>query len=158
MKNKLNIKIGFVAFLFAVALSSCLEYNLPELPLYEGSEITLVSVEHRFNGSQTMHGQPIVAYQKLTVSQQINKDAGTVNVQISVPGPTEQFTAEEREKVVQTHLWFYVNISTAATIKPIEGTPKLGDPSDATKALKYEITAANGSKKIWTINVTAFDK
>jgi len=158
MKQIINIKIGFIVFFFAVAFSSCLESDLPELPLYEGSEITLVNVEHRYNGSQIMNGQPIVAYQKLNVAQQINKETGIINVQITVPNPTGQFTAEERAKVKQTHLWFYVNLSTAATVKPVDGTPKLGDPTDATKPLKYEVTAANGTKKVWTINVTGFNK
>jgi len=158
MKQILNIKIGFILFFFAVAFSSCLESDLPDLPLYEESEITLVNVEHRFNGSQIMNGQPVVAYQKLNVAQQINTETGIINVQITVPNPTGQFTAEERGKVVQTHLWFYMNLSTAATVKPVDGTPKLGDPTDASKPLKYEVKAANGTKKLWTINVTEFNK
>lgn len=158
MIQELNIKVGIIVFLFFATLSSCLEHNLPELPLYDGNEITLVNAEYRFNGSQLMHGQPVVVYQKLNVAQQINKETSVIDVQITIPNPTGQFTAEEREKVVQTHLWFYVNISTAATIKPINGAPKLGDPGDATKPLKYEVTAANGAKKVWTINVTAFNK
>jgi hypothetical protein len=139
-------------------LSSCLKKDLPVYPEFDANEITLVNVEYRFNGSQMMNGQPIVAYQKLTVAQTIEKTSNTINVVITVPPAGGEFTAEERAKVAQSKLWFYMNISTAAKISPVEGTPPLGDPSDATKPLKYNVTAANGTSKLWTINVTALNK
>nr|WP_199081354.1 hypothetical protein [Pedobacter sp. ASV19] len=158
MKRKFKIISNLLALLLVLSLSSCLKKDLIDYPLYDGNEITLVNVEYRFNSSQTMNGQPIVAYQKLGVVQTIDKTNSTINVVITVPDANGQFTAAERANVVQTKLWFYMNISTAATIAPTGGTPALGDPTDATKPLKYIITAANGTSRVWTINVTAFNK
>ena len=51
----------------------------------------------------------------------------------------------------------YVTISTAATMKPINGAPELGVPADWTADHQYEVTAADGTKKTWTIVVEAGD-
>lgn len=40
-----------------------------------------------------------------------------------------------------------LNISTAAMIQPIDGAAVLGKPGDWSKPNKYEITAADGSKR-----------
>jgi hypothetical protein len=136
--------------------SSCLKKDLKDYPLFDTNEITLVNAEYRFNGSGTMNGQPIVAYQKLTVTQTVDQTNSVINVTIAVPAANGQFTASEKAKVVQNKLWFYMNISTAATISPTGGTPALGDPTDATQPLKYVVTAANGTSRVWTINVTSF--
>lgn len=158
MKRQIRLNIAVVATLIITMLSSCLKKDLPVYPEFDANEITLVNVEYRFNGSQMMNGQPVVAYQKLTVAQTIDKTSNTINVVITVPPASGEFTAEERAKVSQNKLWFYMNISTAAKISPVEGTPALGDPSDATKPLKYVVKAANGASKAWTINVTALNK
>jgi len=156
MKRHIKLNLALVATFIITMLSSCLKKDLPAYPEFDGNEITLVNVEYRFNGSQMMNGQPVVAYQKLTVAQTVDKPNSAINVVITVPPAGGTFTAVEKAKVSQTNLWFYMNISTAATIAPTEGTPKLGDPTDATKPLKYVVTAADGSKKVWTINVTSF--
>ncbi|WP_316815155.1 DUF5018-related domain-containing protein [Pedobacter nyackensis] len=158
MKRHIKLNLALVATFIITMLSSCLKKDLPDYPEFDGNEITLVNVEHRFNSGQMMHGQPVVAYQKLTVAQTINKPSSTINVVITVPPAAGTFTAEERAKVVQSKLWFYLNISTAATVAPIDGTPALADPTDATKPLKYSVKAANGASKVWTVNVTAFNK
>jgi len=156
----MEFKIKHISFLMMLAslalFSSCLKKDLKDYPLYDTNEITLVNAEHRFNGSATMNGQPIVAYQKLNVTQTVDKTNATINVVISVPAASGQFTAVEKAKVVQSNLWFYLNISTAASISPTGGTPALGDPTDATKPLKYVVTAANGASRVWTINITSF--
>lgn len=156
MKKIIINKIAFIGLMLSVLCTSCLKKDLPEYPAFDGNEITLVNAEHRFNGTATMNGQPVVAYQKLALAQQVDKTSSTINVQITVPAATGQFTAAEKAKVVQSKLWFYMNISTAATISPTGGTPALGDPTDATKSLKYVVTAANGTSRVWTINVTSF--
>ncbi|WP_439581654.1 DUF5018-related domain-containing protein [Dyadobacter bucti] len=151
--NKITLCVlGSLSFL----LSSCLKKDLPVLPLWDGNEITLVNIEHRFNGTGVINGQPVVAYQKLVAANQIDVQNATINLQVSVPDPSGQFTAKEKAKVSQSRLWVYMNISTAATIAPVEGTAKPGDAADLTKPLKYEVTAANGSKRTWTVNVTTF--
>ncbi|QIL42086.1 hypothetical protein G7074_24145 [Pedobacter sp. HDW13] len=156
----MKLKIKHISLLMMILslglLSSCLKKGLTDYAVFDTNEITLVNVEHRFNGTQTMNGQPIVAYQKLGLAQQIDQANSTINVQITVPAANGQFTAAEKAKVVQSKLWFYMNISTAASISPTGGTPTLGDPTDATKQLKYVVTAANGASRVWTINITSF--
>ena len=155
MKTKNRISICVLGCL-SILLSSCLKKDLPVLPLWDANAITLVNIEHRFNGTGVINSQPVVAYQKLVATNQINNETATINLQVKVPDPSGQFTAEEKTKVSQSHLWIYMNISTAATIAPLEGTAKPGDAADLTKSLKYEVTAANGTKRVWTVNVTTF--
>ncbi|MEG0468180.1 MAG: hypothetical protein RR551_07875, partial [Mucinivorans sp.] len=49
-------------------------------------------------------------------------------------------------------------LSTAARIIPLNGSPVLGVPGDWTKPNKYEVTAANGSKSVWTITVLSLEQ
>ena len=51
-----------------------------------------------------------------------------------------------------------VNLSTAAVIAPQDGAPTLGTPGDFSTTRRYVVTAANGTKKDWTIQVTALNK
>ena len=155
MKTFNKIILGMLAG-FSFMLTSCLKKDLPVLPLWDENEITLVNIEYRFNGTGVINGQPVVAYQKLVAANQIDRENATINLEVTVPDPSGQFTAEEKAKVSQSNLWVYMNISTAATIAPVEGTARPGDAADLTKPLKYEVTSANGSKRIWTINVTSF--
>lgn len=156
MKRKNKYLSTFVMLLLVTLSSSCLKKGLEDYPLFDNNEITLVSAEYRFNGTQMMNGQPVVAYQQLTVSQTIDKPNAVINVVITVPAANGQFTAAEKAKVVKSNLWFFMNISTAATIAPMEGTPALGFATDANKPLKYLVTAANGTSRVWTINVSSF--
>jgi len=156
MKRKIKY-ISTCILLFVVTLTtSCLKKGLEDYPLFDSNEITLVNAEYRFNSTDIRNGQPVVAYQPLTVTQTVDQANSTINVQITVPAASGQFTAAEKAKVVQNKLWFYMNISTAASISPTGGTPTLGDPTDATKPLKYVVTAANGANRVWTINITSF--
>jgi hypothetical protein len=155
---KLKIKnLSFLMMILSLGVfSSCLKKGLTDYPLFDTNEITLVNVEQRFTGTSTLYDQPLVAYQKLNVTQTVDKTNSVINIAITVPAANGQFTATEKAKVVQSKLWFYMNISTAASISPTGGTPALGDPTDATKTLKYIVTAANGASRVWTINVTSF--
>ncbi|WP_147243641.1 DUF5018-related domain-containing protein [Pedobacter miscanthi] len=156
MKRKIKYITHAVLLLIIAITTSCLKKGLEDYPLFDTNEITLVNAEYRFNGTETRNGQPVVAYQPLLVTQTVDQTNATINIAISVPAANGQFTAAEKTKVAQTRLWFNVNISTAATIAPTGGTPALGDPTDATKPLKYVVTAANGATRLWTINITSF--
>ena len=50
------------------------------------------------------------------------------------------------------------NLSTAAVIAPQDGAPTLGTPGDFSTTRRYVVTAAYGTKKDWTIQVTALNK
>jgi hypothetical protein len=42
---------------------------------------------------------------------------------------------------------------------PLNGAPKLGSPGDfSAKEFKYQVTAADGTKREWTIKITDFVK
>lgn len=152
------INSGLAALVISFLFSSCLKSNLPELPLWENNFVTNVFIEHRYNGPQSRYNEPIVVYQKLTVSNMVvDSVKNRIEFTITVPPPVGSFTAEERAKVRQDHLWVYMDISTAATVAPTGNTPRLGDPTDLTKEQTYEVTAANGDKRPWTIAVTSFN-
>lgn len=138
--------------------TSCLKQDLPDYPLWEENEISNVYVEHRFESSDTYGDAPIVSYKRLDVEQIIDPVNATINIRITVPSAGNKFTEEERLKVDIEKLWMYVDISTAATIEPLDGTPPLGDPVNLKNTLRYLVTAANGNKKEWTIITDSFTK
>lgn len=150
-------KVGFLVMIMAMT-TSCLKQDLPDYPLWDGSQITNVFVEYRFESSDDYGNDPVVAYKKLDVQQTIDTVNATIHINISVPGAANKFTEEERAKVNQEKLWMYVDISTAATIEPIDGTPALGDPVNLKNALHYRVTAANGNKQEWSIITDSFTK
>lgn len=146
-----------IALLIMSIFSSCLKSNLPELPYWEDNFINNVFVEHRYNGPKSRYNEPIVVYQKLTVTNMVvDSVKSRIEFTLTVPSPVGTFTAEEKAKVRQNNLWVYIDVSTAATVAPVGNTPPLGDPTDLTKEHTYEVTAANGDKRTWTIAVTSF--
>lgn len=160
MKRYIKLKIAILSILMVTLCSSCLKKDLPELPLWDTNEITAVNPSYRFlNSARVRNGEPVVESQPITTADVvIDKTNATISLRLIVPGPNTaiNFTAAEKAKVVQTNLWFSLNISTAASVQPVEGTAKLGFPTDATKPLKYIVTAANGASRTWTINITSF--
>ena len=60
---------------------------------------------------------------------------------------------EEKANVDAKNLVVVLTISTAATVTPVDGAPKLGVPGDWSKPNKYKVTAANGNSRIWTVTV-----
>lgn len=140
------------------SFSSCLKKGLPELENWDLNNIENIYVEHRYEGDKVMNGKPVVAYQRLNVTRTVDESNGTIDLQIEVPQASGTFTEEIRDKVIQTNLWMYMDISTAAKVAPLGDSPSLGDPIDLTKEHQYQVTAANGSSKVWTIKVSAFQK
>lgn len=144
--------------LVTTMLTSCLKKGLPEYPEWGGTNIDNIYVEYRYNGTEQYGGQPIVVIKKLDVVKTVDEPNATLKLAITVPAASGSFNAAERAKVLQNNLWLYMDISTAATIKPVAGSPKLGDPTNLSVPQQYEVTAADGSKKTWTIVVTSFNK
>lgn len=150
-------KFSFAFFIITIT-TSCLKQDLPDYPLWEDNEITNVFVEYRFESSDDYRDDPIVAYKKLTVEQTIDTVESTINIDITVPEAGNEFTEEVRSMVTQDKLWMYVDISTAATIEAINGTPPLGDPVNLINPLHYRVTAANGDVREWVIITDSFTK
>lgn len=136
----------------------CLKKGLPEYENWDLNLIQNVYVEYRYESDRMLNGEPVIAYQRLNVSRTTDEVNNVINLTIEVPAVSSTFTAAIRNDVVQSNLWMYMDISTAAIIAPLNGSPKLGDPIDLTKEHTYKVTAANGNERVWTIKVNSFQK
>ena len=156
MKKEIyNLVLMCVVF----SLSSCLKSGLDDLPEYEDANITTVSgVYHRYYSDEIepSTGEARIKDASLTVGDvRITNDDCTVKTTLTLPS---DFPTIETGKVTLNNLVVIVGLSSAARIYPINGAPRLGVPGDWSKENKYEVIAANGSKKIWTIHVESFSK
>ena len=149
----------FVA-LATLTLSSCLDGNLESLPTFDDAEISNVRyADYRWKSStETVLGGEAATYkQVLNVEESKKVSDGNIEVKISVPLASGNFTSSVRSQVNVKNIALAVTISTAARIEPIDGAPTLGIPGDWSKPNKYRVTAADGkTKKEWTITVTNF--
>jgi hypothetical protein len=154
MKNRMQI---ISIALLSVCLSSCLEAGLEELPLFDEADITDFRFEYRYDDPEKVwpDGSKVIDYTRLTTENQlVDKDAGSIVVTLRVPEAGGTFSEVERAKVTLTNIVGYCYLSTAATIEPIEGAPKLGSPGNFSSPVKYRVTAADGKiVKIWMITV-----
>lgn len=141
------------------SFSSCLKSDLPKMPLWDTNGIDHIYVEYRYNTDELYYEEPIVGYQRLVTSNVIvDSSSGTIAFTVTVPAATGKFTAEKRAEVNLNHLWVYMDIPTGATIAAVAPTPALGYATDLTQPQTYEVTAANGETRKWTIKVTEFLK
>lgn len=157
MKKFLNI---FAALLLAVVSTSCLKHDLEELDVYSGCDITRVDCAYRWKTGEIHPGTQsekvnqvyVSAYSRTYVTDESDPSKGVCTIRYSKTNIPEQYRS-----VAETEMVVYVTISTAATMKPINGAPALGIPADWTADHEYEVTAADGTKKIWKIVVEAGD-
>ena len=159
---KTNIKkLGFLMLiLLAFGLTSCLEHGLDDLPAFDEAVISNIFIEHRYMdpNDKWTDGSEIVKFQRLEISRDIVLREGSgssldsVIVEPVVPAASGSFTEAERQNVTLNNLVAFVNISTAATIEPLDGAPVLGEPGDFSQPRKYRITAADGkTSRDWVI-------
>ena len=157
MKKFLNI---FAALLLAVVSTSCLKHDVEELDVYSGCDITRVDCAYRWKTGEIHPGTQsekvnqvyVSAYSRTYVTDESDPSRGVCTIRYSKTNIPEQYRS-----VAETEMVVYVTISTAATMKPINGAPALGIPADWTADHEYEVTAADGTKKIWKIVVEAGD-
>jgi hypothetical protein len=146
-------KLFFIFSILLLAMSSCIDWGLQELPVYTEAEITSFNLEHRYVVKNT-NSVEMMAVVTLNTSVQINKDNATITVAASVPSATANFTLEERKKVSLESIVAYAKLSPAAKIEPMDGAPALGTIGNFTGERKYKVNAADGkTSKIWTIKV-----
>ncbi len=160
-KNMIKLIKSSLLLMLVLVCSSCLKGNLDDLPAFEEANITDVKFDFRYKDSsdEWITGEPIVKVVALTVENKvINAEAGTITCTITVPPADGSFTEEIRNTVALTNLVGKFNLSTAAVIAPQDGAPTLGVPGDFSTTRRYLVTAANGTKKDWTIQVTALNK
>ena len=128
--------------------------GLDELPAFSDSEIINVKFEHRWSVKEGTSDK--LRVRVLTTDYTVNKEASKVTCKITLPAAGGEFTEEIRSSINLNKLTAYMTISTAATISPLDGAPILGAPGDWSKPNKYLVTAADGSKQEWTVEVTEF--
>lgn len=157
-------KYSYLFFIFILmTLTSCLESGLEDLPEFDGNVITMVrKVEYRFKGTNSsgVSGEPYLEYVALGHKDLLDKEAKTLQIEVTVPASNEEteFTAAKRAECTVQNIAIMVGLETAARLTPMGDAPKLGVPGDWSKPNKYLITAANGDKAEWTISVTNFIK
>lgn len=155
MKKFLNI---LAAMMLAVISTSCLEHDLEELDVYSGCDITRVDIYWRYVSDEVHPGTgENKVVQKYMAAYSRTYDTETCECKIRYTIAQAGMTAEEKAAFTDTKAVVIVTISTAATIKPINGAPELGVPGDWSKPNQYEITAADGTKKVWTITAECGD-
>ncbi|BAX79072.1 DUF5018-related domain-containing protein [Labilibaculum antarcticum] len=150
----------FIMLLF----TSCLKSGLDDLPAFEEASIESFKFEYRWVIKNVDNDQ-LKLYQ-MEVATTIDEEANTVMCEITVPNPTDvgaeptnDFPTAIRDQVTLTELVGYCSISTAATIAPIGGAPELGVVADfSATPIQYEVTAADGTSKIWTVTISDFIK
>lgn len=156
MKKILNF---IMVMVLAVCSSSCLDSNLEDLGLLSDCDIIGVETHYRYiDESQIIpaSGEPKViqirtaAYSRTYVTDEDDPTKGVCTIRY-----TKQYIpASELPNFSETNLVVTVTLSTAATIRPLGDAPKLGVPGDWSKDTnQYEVTAADGTKKTWTIIV-----
>ena len=144
-----------IAALFVAVLStSCLESGLEELDEYSGCDITNGNVDWRYYGEGKIpaSGEQEVKQVYLAAARTQDAENGVYTIRYT----TSNIPEAERANFTESKAVVAVTISTAATIKPIGDAPKLGVPGDWTKDNQYEVTAADGTKKVWTIVVEPY--
>lgn len=154
MKKLLRI---LTVLCLAVLTSSCLTHGLKDLKEFSGADITgLQGCYWRYYGTNVNPGsgekevlQVRIASGIWTVTNETENSAdATFVIQFS-----DSFPMSERSTFSTKNMVVVFNISQAAVIKPIEGSATLGVPGDWSKPNKYEVRAADGTKKIWTVSL-----
>ena len=159
MKIFKNIK-WLLLVAMAPIFASC---SWEDLPAYEDANITGATFYYRYNSptdKDPITGEPMVRNTQLDTSNRgsvsINQEAGTVSVVIYAnPGsfPESVYSGISLNNLVGT-----VQLSTAARISPQDNHKALGLPDDWTSPHTFTVMAANGTKKTWTVTVTALNK
>lgn len=135
-------------------LTSCIKLGLDELPVYNLTKITTFNMEYRFE-AKNANGVSYVEDMGIPTTVKIDTIANVVNVTPTLPAANSIFTVAERQKVSLSNLVAFCSLETAASIKPIGNSPKMGIPADWSTEHKYLVTAADGkTTREWTIKVS----
>lgn len=133
-----------------VCLSGCLTHGIDDPDdVYDGADITsLQGVYYRYK--VTSDGETVVRQITLARAASIDTEENTMQIQCQAP---TNFPEDQLANLKASELVVVLNISTASIIEPLDGSAVLGQPGDWSKPNKYQITAANGKKKVWTVTL-----
>ena len=151
MKKFFNI---IAALLLAVVSTSCLDSGLEELDTYKDCDITSGEIYWRYYGTDVIPGSGEQQVKQVRLARAVQQDLETNTFYIRYT--TTNIPEAERSNFTEAKAVVAVTITTAAVMKPIGDAPKLGVPGDWTKDNQYEVTAADGTKKVWTIVVEPY--
>ncbi|MGS0525237.1 DUF5018-related domain-containing protein [Zobellia nedashkovskayae] len=150
--------IKYLMFLFVgMTITSCLKSDLEELPAFSDAEITNFRFEYRWiDSSQDNNRLQVV---QLDTETTIDTDNQKITCTIAVPDANGDFPEEIRTQVSLAEIVGYADISTAATLAPSNGAPALGEIGDFSNSnMSYEVTAADGTKVVWSLTISGFNK
>ena len=150
--------IQYLMFLFVgLTMTSCLKSDLAELPAFSEAEITNFRFEYRWiDDTQDYNRLQVVQLDTEATIDTVNQKVACI---ISVPPASSDFPEEIRSQVSLSAIVGYADISTAATLAPSNGAPALGEIADFGKGdMNYEVTAADGTKVIWSLIISEFNK
>lgn len=143
-----------ILLILPLFLGSCLKHDLEDLEAYHGTEITSIrGLYYYFDKGVSATGNKLFDWGNIARADvNIDAQAGTIVVGKATPA------AANISQFDQTKVIMMLNISTAATIEPLDGSAPLGVEADWTagKANRYLVTAADGSTKVWTITITQY--
>lgn len=150
-------KFKILLFL-SVLFSSCLKLGLDDLPVYNEAEILSFKFEYRWYDDAVGLGRMYV--QELNVSNLvIDSESAEIYLDLTVPAASDLFPESERDKVSLENIVGYCDVSTAAVISPVDGSPILGEIGDfSSKELSYKVKAADGTEKMWILHIGLFNK
>lgn len=139
----------YIAIVSLIFIStSCIDMGLKVLPLHSGADIINVNFEYRY-AVENSNGYPMLAY--VTLSNNMTIAGNKIDNILTVPPPSGNFTSILAGEANLGNIVCYMNLSNAATIEPIDGSPRLGTIADFSKPRKYRVTAADGTIREWTI-------
>lgn len=156
MKKFLRI---LAAFFLAVFSTSCLDSNLEDLEEFSGANIkSLNNVYYRYISDEFHEGTQDYKVKQVRIANgnwevlKNDDETGEAEAQFDIQF-SSSFEQFKGKLDMSKDIVVVVNIDQAAIIKPIEGSATLGAPGDWSKPNKYEVTAADGTKKIWTLKI-----
>lgn len=151
--------LSALAAALALGLASCLEKDLEDLEVYGGSDITAGFAYYRYvdrSATIAASGENRVVQRQYTLAEDpviaVDAQQGTGTISLTFT-PSGTFSEAERAACSLNPMVVAVSVSTAAVVTPLDGSPALGTPADWTRPHTYEVRAANGTSKRWTINV-----
>jgi len=154
MKSLLNL---FAIAMLGVIGASCLKDDLSGKYNSSLAEMTDFRLYFRWQDTTVdQRGTPkeatriLIKAVQLSYTKKIDAVARTLQITPTLPSG---FPPKYAKTVSIANLWGVAYISSAAVIVPLNGAPRLGAPGDYSKPATYEITAANGNKKTWTVTV-----
>lgn len=137
-----------------LATSSCIGWGLEELPAFEEAEIKDFDFEYRYV-IKNANGVEQMAVIKLITAVEFTENS--ISNTITIPEPSGTFTEEIASQISLSNIIGYAEVSIAAHVKPIGSAPILGTIGDYSEIAEYEVKAADGTIKVWSVTTKFAD-